>query len=195
MPRKPIQVRLAPHHFDLTIVQDVESLYFFCAVLRFAAIAFRDVRMTHYFTLGLSNQHRAIRWMLAFSVSLVIAYAVFRCVSRPPYAEIIDDLPFSASLLQHNVLRHGVDYCHILEFSCSDAALREKLVDKWNMREFTETDETPITFVTSAHPDWWTPDKPAAIHKFGWSDDNNERYVSVWEQPEKQRLYVEFGRW
>lgn len=135
------------------------------------------------------------RLVLAFSMVLAITYGVRHFVPRPPYALIVDELPISARLVRHELIWHGFDYCHLFEFACSDAALREKLVSRWQLRDLTRGDEDPVSFMEYDHPDWWTPDMRATTGKFGWHNDKTERYLSVWEQPETGRLYVEYGRW
>jgi len=136
------------------------------------------------------------RLVLAFGTLLAISYGASRFLSRPPYAPIIDELPISARLVRHERIRHGVDYCHLFEFSCSDAALRERLVSRWQLRDLARSNEkAPTSFAENDHPDWWMPDTPATTRRFGRSDDDSESYVSVWEQSETRRLYVEVGRW
>lgn len=142
---------------------------------------------------------RSRQWMfrlvLAFGMLFAIGYPVNRFLPRPPYAQIVDELPISARLVRHELIRHGVDYCHVFEFYCSNAALREKLVSRWQLRDLTRGKEAPVSFVANDHPDWWAPDTPATTGKFGRRDDNSESYVSIWEQPETGRLYVEVGSW
>jgi len=141
------------------------------------------------------SRRSTCRLILAFGMLLAVAYGVIRVLPRPPYVHVVDELPISARLVRHELIRHGVDCCHLFEFSCSDAALRDRLVTRWQLRDLTRSKEPPVSFVASAHPDWWTPDTPAATHKFGWRDDDSESYVSVWEQSETGRLYVEVGNW
>jgi hypothetical protein len=142
------------------------------------------------------SQQWTFRLVLAFGMLFAVAYGVHRFVPRPPYALIVDGLPISARLVRHELIRHGFDDCHLFEFACSDTALREKLVSRWQLRDLTRGNAAPVSFMEFVdHPDWWTPYTRATPGKFGWHDDNTERYVSVWEQPERGRLYVEVGHW
>ncbi|GAB6184554.1 hypothetical protein [Thermopirellula anaerolimosa] len=145
--------------------------------------------------LNITSRRWTLRWVIAFGVVLAMAYGAIRFLRRPPYAVIVDELPISARLVRHEQIRHGLDYCHLFEFSCSDAALREKLVSRWQLRDLTRSDEEPLLSVAYDHPDWWMPDTPPATRKFGRRDDNTESYVSVWEHSKTGRLYVEVGRW
>lgn len=125
----------------------------------------------------------------------MVAFGVMRFLSQPPYAQIVDELPESASLVRHELIWHGLDHCHLFVFSCSDTALRDQLVSRWQLRDLTDSEDSPVSFADNAHPTWWTPDTPSATHKFGRHDDESEGYLSVWEQSETGRLYVEVGRW
>jgi hypothetical protein len=137
----------------------------------------------------------AIIFALLAIVLVMVAYGGIRFLSQPPYAQIVDRLPESAKLVRHELIRHGLDHCHVFEFSCSDTALRDQLVARWQLRDLTDSADGPVTFLESKHPNWWTPNTPAATHKFGRHDDESEGYLSVWEQSETGRLYVEVGRW
>jgi hypothetical protein len=141
------------------------------------------------------SRQRMFRVVLAFGILLAIGYAANQFLLRPPYAEIVDELPHSARLVRHELIRRGVDHCHVFEFSCSDATLREELVRRWQLRDFTKENEPPVSFMENHHPDWWAPDTPSTTGKFGRRDDNGESYLSIWEQPEAGRLYVEVGSW
>ena len=161
---------------------------------------FGAMPMTHEGSSGHSRLNvRYRQWtvhvLLAFAVLLAIGYGVVHFLPQPPYAGIVDELPISARLVRHKLIRHGVDYGHVFEFSCADAALRERLVSRWQLRDLTRSKETPVSFMASDHLDWWTPDVSPATRRFGRCDDDSESYMSVWEHPETGRLYVEVGRW
>lgn len=133
--------------------------------------------------------------LLVVACTFLVACLVIRSLAEPPYIQIVDELPISTRLVRHELIRCGIDYCRLYEFSCSDTALRDKLVSKWRLRDLTGSNETPMSFMEYDHPDWWTPNVPAATHKFGRRDDDSESYLSLWEQSETGRLYVEVGRW
>ncbi|GAB6184549.1 hypothetical protein [Thermopirellula anaerolimosa] len=159
-----------------------------------------------------SNAHgyRAV-WMRAFrlriglailcsfaSVSLVscsLCCRWIRYLTEPPYRLLVDELPESARLLRYDLIRHGIDYCHLFEFACSDGALCDILVARWKLDELTGTSEYPTSFVEFDHPEWWTPTSPTPTRIFARRDEKTEQYLSVWEQAQVNRLYVEYGRW
>lgn len=136
---------------------------------------------------------------LAFVLMIVGSVAILRPAGRPltqsRHVPIIGELPSSARLVRHEFSRHGFDYVHLFKFACSDATLRDSLVIRWRLRDLTESDEAPTSFMENAHPDWWIPSTPPASHRFGRSDEDSERYWSVWEQSESGLLYIEVGRW
>jgi hypothetical protein len=125
-------------------------------------------------------------------MAVVVASGVIYFLPRPPYVGIVDELPVSARLVRYEVIRHGMDYCLLFEFSCSDTSLRQMLVNKWQLSDRTESKES-LSFVEHDHPGWWTPESPASTRRFGSQDDKREVYLSAWEQP--GTLFVEFGTW
>lgn len=139
--------------------------------------------------------------VLAFAVVLLVAcvcfvsHSVIRSLTQPPFVQIVDKLPISACLVRHKLIPHGIDYCQLFEFSCSDTALRDALVSKWRLRDLTDGNDEMFSFVENDHPAWWTPNAPSATRKFGRHDEDSESYMSVWEQSKTGRLYVEVGRW
>jgi hypothetical protein len=137
----------------------------------------------------------AIIFALLAIVLVTLAYGGILFLLQPPYAQIVDHLPESATLVRHESIRHGLDRCHVFEFSCSDNELRDQLVAKWQLLDLNDSADGPVTFLENKHPNWWTPDTPPPTHRFGRHDDESESYLSVWEQSEQGRLYVEVGRW
>jgi hypothetical protein len=133
--------------------------------------------------------------ILAALAMVLLICAAIRFRPQRPYSEIVDKLPQSANLVRHELIWHGFDPCHVFEFSCADAALRDELVSRWQLRDLTDSADGPVTFLENTHPTWWTPDVPAAIRRFGRHDDDSESYLSVWEHSDTGRLYVEVGRW
>lgn len=145
-------------------------------------------------------RRRRFRWaaVLAIVVLLACAILVSRGMLQPlgmPYGRLVDSLPASASLVQHKVVRHGLDWCELFEFSCSDTALRDALVRKWKLRNLTKSTEEPVSFVQKDRPVWWPSNTGSATRKFGRSDEKAEQYLSVWEFSATGRLYVENGQW
>ena len=150
---------------------------------------------------GGSENRRLRSWrlpifaVLSAAVVCLLAGLVIRLLRTPPYAELVDELPASARLDRYESVRHGSDHCHVFEFRCSDSTLLDTLVGRWRLRDLTDSGEEPVSFMEYEHPDWWTPNAPSAARRFGRSDDKSETYISVWEQRQTGRLYVETGRW
>jgi hypothetical protein len=126
---------------------------------------------------------------------LPFSRALIRSLLRPPYTRVVDELPISARLVRHEFIRHGVDFCDLFEFSCSDVTLRDTLVSKWRLRDLTGTRQDPVSFVENDHPVWWPSSTSVATHKFGRRDEDAESYISVWDYSETGQLFVELGVW
>ena len=109
--------------------------------------------------------------------------------------ESIGPLPMSATLLRHETVRHGFDCVYLFEFSCADTVLRDTLVRKWNLRDFTGSEVRAVSFASNDYPSWWPTDMSRATHVFGRCDEENEVYWSMWERADVGRLYVEVGGW
>jgi hypothetical protein len=142
-----------------------------------------------------------VRLLSAFGIVLLVAGVLFvsisvlRSLTQPSYIGIVGELPMSARLVEHETVRHGFDYSHLFEFSCSDQALRDTLVRRWTLQDLTGADEDPVSFVINDHPSWWPSSLSSAIRKYGRSDESSEEYWSVWQESETGPLYVEVGRW
>ena len=140
-----------------------------------------------------------VLFVLAFFLLLVCAFSVLRLPIRfwvqPPHVRIVGELPTSARLVRHQLVRHGLDYCHLFEFACSDTRLRDGLVRKWRLRDLSGSNEDPYSFVVHDSPSWWPSDLTSVSAKFGRVDETTEEYWSVWEETETGRVYVEVGRW
>ncbi len=133
--------------------------------------------------------------VLAILLLGVCAFILWRPVFQSPHIRIVGELPSSARLINHELIRAGIDYSHVFEFSCSDTTLRDRLVNKWQLRDLTGSEEAPTSFVEIRRPSWGPSTVPPEERKFGREDQAREEYWSVWEDSQAGRLYVEVGRW
>jgi hypothetical protein len=132
-------------------------------------------------------------WSLLRCVALACGYAVFS--RQPPYADIVGELPMSAKLTRWEVKQYGMDFSKLFEFQCGDTALREMLVQNWHLSELTAGGDGPTSFVERDPPAWWRPHKPISARMFCRADNKTETYISIWEFPDTNQLFVEYGRW
>jgi hypothetical protein len=109
--------------------------------------------------------------------------------------DIVREMPESARLVEHVVIRHGLDRVELFRVSVSGPALRDTLVYRWRLRDLGSGNEEPVSFVLDDHPTWWPSTWSSTTRRYGSFDADEERYWSVWEQPETGELFVEVGTW
>jgi hypothetical protein len=83
-------------------------------------------------------------------------------------------------------------------FKAENDLLKQKLVNKWQLKfvpAYPGRDH-PISFaaISDSKPGWW-PSKDILENLEGYSqvNESEERYYSLWYDPNSQRLYVERG--
>lgn len=141
-----------------------------------------------------------LRLLFRISASVILTMIATSLVGCSSPAEIIGPIPDSARLLKHQTIVYGFDKIHVFVFSTTDAQLRETLVDKWDLHDLTNHEENPVSWAENAYarndyPKWWPSKWPPETRGYGRRCDEEERYWSVWESPERGRLYVEVGQW
>jgi hypothetical protein len=107
----------------------------------------------------------------------------------------LGDVPKTAHILNRDVVRHGIDTIYIFEVLDTELELRDRLIEKWHLRDITHNSNSPMSFLNSDHPTWWPSEWSFATSKFGKVDESAEKYWSIWIDDDKRRIFIEVGQW
>lgn len=103
-------------------------------------------------------------------------------------------------LLHKTALRAGFDSSYVKVFEAKNDLLKKKMIRKWNLQfvPAVKGRYQPESFaaIGDDKPYWW-PTKETLEKLEGYSrvDVQQERYNSLWYDPNPQRLYLEHGNW
>lgn len=127
---------------------------------------------------------------LVFSVLMIYVGC-----GKPIVANLIGDLPGSASVTHHEVIKQGIDRVHFFEIEGNSDELLDILQKRFSMINASTEVNPPFSLADGRRPKWWPKIwSPEAIMLTA-TDFSNERYESLWCEPEGQFVYLEIGQW
>ena len=93
-----------------------------------------------------------------------------------------------------------LDHSYISVFEAENDLLKNKMIKKWKLQsmQIYPGRNEPISFVAikNKKPEWWpTKDILEKLEGYSHVDESEERYHSLWYDPNSQRLYLEHGNW
>lgn len=127
---------------------------------------------------------------LVFSVVMMLIGCNNSMVSN-----LIGDVPESASVTHHEVVTQGIDSVHFFEIKRDPTELLGILQKRFSMIDVGVEGKPPFSLAEGKRPKWWPKNwSPRAIMLTA-TDFSNERYESLWCEPEGQFVYLEIGQW
>lgn len=103
-------------------------------------------------------------------------------------------------LIHSGSTQTGFDGCSMLVFEAENDLLKQKMIRKWKLKPMTAYPDRshPISFgaIGKDKPEWWPSSEVLdSLEGYGFIRDSDQRYRSLWYDPNNQRLYLERGNW
>jgi hypothetical protein len=129
-------------------------------------------------------------------IGLIAILSINGCSrSQSSYDQHFDrPLPKGSKMLHYHYQHAGFsDKSYAFVFAVSDEALRDRLIKEWNLKPVGQA----TSFVRRNAPSWWPSyeDRSQMAECYGWDDEDNEGYWSIWIDRDRRLLYAEYGNW
>jgi hypothetical protein len=92
------------------------------------------------------------------------------------------------------------DWTYAFEFAAQDGQLRDLLIREWDLARYADSRE-PVSWAHGLSEFWaikWWPTEgelSSAPERYGRENVEHAQYWSIWYDPARERLYVEYGNW
>jgi hypothetical protein len=104
-------------------------------------------------------------------------------------------LPPTARLVNYHH-SWGLDSGDESEFAVTDDALRDAIINEWNLKPAAEPDDAVSFAKLGGGPPWWPGKKLDGFpERYGRKDEARTSYWSVWVDRENGKVYAEKGDW
>jgi hypothetical protein len=135
--------------------------------------------------------------VLVLTVPLLVGAALVAFWPDPSERHFSFPLPATAKLLHYERSTAGFEVKYAFVFEVSDDKLLTQFVKEWSLAPAGTSAVEPISFVALRPPLWWLSQQQlqSLPERYGWVDQPNQRYRSVWIDRVAGKLFAEYGQW